>query len=990
MNLSTVESLVRRIEGFLAQPGNDAQAAGLAQEYTDLCRVTQRRLEQCAAILATGELQQAMQLAEAPVPVLDLVAILAFRQAREWRAYCLAHGLPAAEPFSEKAVRQLNSAYASPRAAPHPFYREYRRAVQLNDDPAALAALRRIVAQDPADTNARRELPRLERKFVQGRLARLTESLRAGDVLSVLTIAEEIEKSGLASGLEGEAWQSAQTLRAREGMAQLATLRAEDRWEDARLVLDKIADIGRRHGLAWPREDEAALENTLAWVERRSKAAADDNTYHTQLTELNRLLDEAEEQRLTTRVPRLADLRRRHEALRRKHHEIERLGRPLPENRAQRFELARHSLERQIERRVRMRRRMAYCASALVLVMTLILTVRAQSHRRARALAGELEHLVASREVVAVEKFAASLKDREARRTRVPELKAALGLAEAFLHRERHQEQALRQGVEDLEVLARDAFSTRSPEAVHELWERVQALHANLPRDLQAATAPRMVALQNHWESYLDKARGERHDHVDGDLRAAEAIAQRELRFEGGPEAARAAVHQLTPLLARLTEAVQTPIETLRVSSAMTGRLDAVKTRTAAFAREISEWDRYSPMLTSPVSLEEHVQVLHWLKDSEFAASGQARAATDALAAELTSTNLAVGLLIPEWAAATTADLERARPPFVPAEVLPAERAKYTQLRDDEYLHEVHLCVLRERRAATDQFSAARRVWSLRSLTTNRFGTREGRVYDPGLSPYSLSFEPREFRSYRWNIEEAGLSPETSTWQRAGLDGLIDSNTGSYRVPGLGCLDRINSETNVSPVFRAYLALQLHELMALRPWEWGLVWSPAAVADKRKLIESGAREIRRGDWLVPAVLREREQALRAHFERARHVSYLQQAQFFHALVTRAWEHGFSFAGHADLDGRPVLIDPEGTVGELWGWRRDTRAPGLLCARSRAGNPWQMLQAPLPWSALFTFRGDRKALLEAAAAEASVAPGSPGVNLYLPPLFREGE
>ena len=137
---------------------------------------------------------------------------------------------------------------------------------------------------------------------------------------------------------------------------------------------------------------------------------------------------------------------------------------------------------------------------------------------------------------------------------------------------------------------------------------------------------------------------------------------------------------------------------------------------------------------------------------------------------------------------------------------------------------------------------------------------------------------------------------------------------------------------------------------------------------------------------MPAVNRERDEALKTHFEKARQVSYTQQAQFFHGLITRAWAQGFSFAGYADLHGQPILVARADVTGELWGWRDDTRTAGLLCVRARAGDSWQTVHDPLPLAPLFSFRGDRAALLRQATSAASVSSSAPAVSLYLPPLF----
>jgi hypothetical protein len=138
MTLNQTERLVRKIAEAASQPASDTQTAKLAQDYAEVCRAANRRLEQCAIMIEAGQFLQALQLAETPPPLLDLITLLAFRQAAEWRNYCQAHQLPWTEPFYDKYIRLLNNAYGKGIASDHPFYRDYRRAVMENDDCARL------------------------------------------------------------------------------------------------------------------------------------------------------------------------------------------------------------------------------------------------------------------------------------------------------------------------------------------------------------------------------------------------------------------------------------------------------------------------------------------------------------------------------------------------------------------------------------------------------------------------------------------------------------------------------------------------------------------------------------------------------------------------------------------------------------------------------------------------------------------------------------
>src|SRR5277367_2800665 len=195
ITLTQAERLVRKIAEVVAQPPSDTQTAKLAQDYADLCRAANRRLEQCALMIEAGQFLQALQLAETPPPLLDMITLLAFRQAAEWRTYCQAHQLPWSEPFYDKYVRLLNSAYGKGIAGDHPFYRDYRRAVLKNDDARALPILRVIARMNPADQNTKDELKRLEEKLLRLKLEKLRQIVATGDSAAAQAQVAQIETS---------------------------------------------------------------------------------------------------------------------------------------------------------------------------------------------------------------------------------------------------------------------------------------------------------------------------------------------------------------------------------------------------------------------------------------------------------------------------------------------------------------------------------------------------------------------------------------------------------------------------------------------------------------------------------------------------------------------------------------------------------------------------------------------------------------------------
>ncbi len=164
MTLPEIDRLVRRIEDALERPPADGVLPRLANEFHSLARAAVMRLNQCAAMLGAGDEHQALQLAETQPPLLDIITLLSFRRSPGWRELCRAQNLPVAEAFDVKALRRLNETYGKGIDKDHALYRDFRRAVMLNDDARALLILKSIARLNPNDHNAKTELDPLEKK----------------------------------------------------------------------------------------------------------------------------------------------------------------------------------------------------------------------------------------------------------------------------------------------------------------------------------------------------------------------------------------------------------------------------------------------------------------------------------------------------------------------------------------------------------------------------------------------------------------------------------------------------------------------------------------------------------------------------------------------------------------------------------------------------------------------------------------------------------
>ncbi len=163
--MTTVETLIQQLTHAMTVTTDRATLERLAAEYAAQCRIANRRLEQCLSVVQHGNPSAAVQLAEAPPALLDLVAQLSFDRSEQWRQFCRAQQLPEPEPANERALGRLNEVYSKAAAPTHPLYREYRQAMADRDEMRALKALRSLAEKEPQDAAVQAEVKRLELKL---------------------------------------------------------------------------------------------------------------------------------------------------------------------------------------------------------------------------------------------------------------------------------------------------------------------------------------------------------------------------------------------------------------------------------------------------------------------------------------------------------------------------------------------------------------------------------------------------------------------------------------------------------------------------------------------------------------------------------------------------------------------------------------------------------------------------------------------------------
>jgi hypothetical protein len=969
ITVTQAERLVRKITEAVGQPPSDTQAK-LAQEYADLCRAASRRLEQCALMIEAGQFLQALQLAETPPPLLDVITVLSFRQAAEWRNQCQSHQQPWSEPFYDKFVRLLNSAYGKGIASDHPFYRDYRRAVLKNDDPHALSILRVIARMNPSDENTREELKRMEEKLLRVKLEKLREVVAAGDSPAIQEQLAQIEASGAPVPSAHPVWQQAQVARCQELLRRAQALRQKDAWQDAESLVDEIHTLATHYNVQLPAADADAWSALEEWTTGKRSAYADDQDFKRAFSALEYEIQTVEGKRAKAGRPGAVEAGNHFNSLTAKWSETERFGRPLDEALKARRQQCQDWLQTQMKA-AGLRRRIAIGA-----VVVLILGAIGASipfiidWSNERSILHDFGVMESSRSVADTEGL---LGQVPARLKTHPRMMAAIAEAQGRIAHEKDLRKVFEENMNGLQQFAADGFRNNIGQVGP---RRLQAEHAlaQIAPEFQTAGKNALAAWDAKWQSARNTALAAQLDHVE-EIAAV-------LKGTNGFDAVQAVLPRIQSMLAAM-EPLQ--IEPPDLDRDLQTRIRELSAKTALWTTNGARWEKAQADLVNAQSLDEYLDRLDRLVQSPFATETQRDGAEEIDRLKINEETLLGELLLPNqrasWDSLTNAAAWRTT--LMPEQPTAREKDAYFKLRDDKNMQNVYVYQLVTNVRPRNPFQS-HLVFVQGSLAPDRAGQMTGLVYDPAVFQDTSRFVPMTYSDWDYaDIIKSNRTPECESFERIGLAELIDPNTGNYQKPILQLLDQVDRDENSSSLFRAYVSMKLFALAGLRPEEWAMQWCPAAARHLQALKDLGALDLKSGDWMVRVPVAKYEASCRDYFERMRGVPLEKQAALLEQLAQETCQTDFTYAGFIDVDGHPVLRRLIAPVPEYWGWSSGSESAALLLRKTPGTTGVVKVAEPLPFTPLFIFNGDRHHLFLEKIRDISYPAGQAA---DLPPFF----
>jgi hypothetical protein len=971
MTLNQAERLVRKIAEAGSQPASDTQTAKLAQDYAEVCRAANRRLEQCAIMIEAGQFLQALQLAETPPPLLDLITLLAFRQAADWRAYCQAHQLPWPEPFYDKYIRLLNNAYGKGIASDHPFYRDYRRAVMENDDARALSILRVISRLNPSDTNTKEELKRVEEKLLRVKLESLGQVVAAGDAGAIEAGLEQLEAAGLPVPASHPTWQQAQVARCRQMLRVAEQLREQDNWQEVESLVEEIQTLANRFTLRLPDAEADIWKALEEWSAEHRAAFAADQDFQRAVSALEYEFSSVASQRATDARLNKAAATAAYETLEGKWREAQRFDGALPEGMVDRYKECGDWLRDQVKAAQR-RRRLA----GVAIFFTIFCAIGVASpyflrSERQRDFSQKLQRLESVRQVSEVEKLLTGVPDSWKANPKTAE---DLNKARDFVAREKELKRSFDQKLAGLQNIAASGFRNALEQPGPDRGSCEQALNLLAP-EYRSAARSALGEWDDKWQTF-------RNHEIGGMLTEADAAAEN-LNGTNGVESVRASMAQIRTKLSGLAPLEAQPPA---LEPGLLERISALSNKVEIWTATTEKWEEAQAAVSHAGSLQQYLTALDQMVVSPFATPAQREAVKGIGRLQIDQETLLGQLLLPNnpstWPSLT--NVTGWSLSLMPEQPTSHEKDLYFKLRDNKNAKDVYAYELITNSRPGNPYHS-HPVFVQGAIAPNNAGDEAGIIHDPALYQDSLHFVPTSYSDWNYiKIQRLYRMQECDTYERLGLGELIDANTGNYQKPILQLFDQLNAETKASAVFRAFVTFKLLAVAQVRPDEWGFPWCPSAAAHIQALTELGAKDIQSGDWMVPERSDKFDGPLQKYFAQARTIPLEKQARFLQQLVQGACEKGFSYAGFVDASGRVILESPSLPPAELCGWSK-SGSVAVLFHKSASEAEYTSLAEPLPYTPLFAVAGDRHELL----LQTLTATGYPAAlaRPVLPPFFK---
>ena len=832
MNITEAERLVRRIESYLKSPDESLQPSQMAESFTQTMQEANSRLITCQRIIRGGDSAQALQLAEAPPAVLDLINCLSFRKIKDWTALCQNNNWQAPEPVDREAVKTLQEAYAQGIKADHDFFKQYRGAVLKRDWKKAYNALESILKVQPEDEDYQKEATRLRKQILNDLINPLGKAVEEENFSEVLRLSDEIESLNFVTfnkTISDPVWDKALVLRCRALLDHALISKDSNKWQEVLAATDQVNDLQLQYDLKLSSKMDEDLRALRNWGTSEAKDNELARAHSALISELQHMLQLVEEQQTASVSLNLEERKLELDKLAKKWREIEASGREVPEGLQDRYMRTVTLLRGQIIRKHRVRRNAGIAGAIALLIFAGTIGFFILQNQKASGLTADLEQLIQERKVQASEALAKRIQDQHSGLLKKSNLAAALDQVAPFCQKERKLKADLLSRIDGVASWAKEGFEKHSSEKVQAELDECSSSVNNLAKEFQNEAIQALGNVSSEWDLYIDKVGEDRNRKFTSLLASAETELNEADKLLN-PQNTKEAMLSITPMIAQLSKLLPSSLKQENIRTELVERFGVMTNQLASLNKELKRWQSGDKQKTTTDLLPDYLSGIEEMSATKFSTEEQKAAIRRILSLDITKDDLLKSLLMPEKDQLKAWSKFKDNPQFqiAPATLLPKEGELMESVLANPHISDTSMVKMQEwgsdknlnrqmvREYPVFMFGEVGRASSREILDARLAGAKVNTqvnvarvewmiLYDPVLNPEKFVSEYRNLSSLKWKHRliydakdrtKVARTPETHLVHGSPLPRLLSGN--SETISGIYNLQAGGSQGSVA------------------------------------------------------------------------------------------------------------------------------------------------------------------------------------------------
>ena len=1011
------KSLLSKIHEILDNKQKTEEAEQVARDYVQLSQQINGRIKHFIKLIREGNYYAAVDVARLEPPLTTQIERIRFPREREWLQFLKDSELPTFEGFNDnefKKVKEIcaDSSYLQPKG-----YRDYRKAILLKDKNAAIKALRKLSEDYPKDLNAKHELERLESEVFEEITRRLTLLLKREKTQAIVEEVKDVLEQPWSIPLGSEAWESCLALYKKHTkkqqsdqilqlLSQLKVIRRVGDWKDASEPIDKLAGLKASEAF---QEIDRQLQTDIGDMLQWFLECEDEAGKLTRLNEeMKQFLERIEPLALEKSIESLSkrEIRQYRKELQQEWLVYQEVLPQAAEKALYQYNRADSILDRALGGESEKKRAFPFLSVFGALAVVALAVVLFLNHKHEEEISEKVlvpyrqENLLATEAAIKnwnayTDRYLSGynpfrnygahkrmkdvkqwIQDAHSRERKILDLLDKID-SELGQSPDMGQLKRIQLNMEIVRDLYAKLPKTGNPDAfdsIDSLSRKVQAVHRQQITKMKDEIMSNLVDLESLTHKYFPSRKTDFTNTRTEILEARDLISKLQLKFRQNFD---------EPDFANLKQRFDKDV-------AVIDRFEDAYDR----LRELGE------LLNECHLLAQYHLYLEEIANLPFSKHPMVIHAQSILRDRSKFRSLAQQLLLPGNPIAWEQyqNIKDSDDPLVPKIGNPREirifedlineysiksiyRYRIVEYKNRERLPGIRIIhALGEADATNDIFQTSGRLIQ----TVDQFDETAFERDQPFYEKVYICRTDADGTPVEGDyLEMEGLCPESEFYRNLAM--LCNYDTGKRRIQRslLDVLDEIKINHQISPLFKAYITQELFDVMMVRPYDWGLNFSPTVQFEYRDLLKMKGI-LNPYDWLRSSAKARLLEALTIYYENIGTDSYYTQAVLGYQLFAEISTQQVYYGGYVDTKGVFHVLDATPDDHRLYGMRADGTI-GVIRRPASEGQPPVDEKATV-YTPLLYFGDTTDAILDRISANSSIDMRTEKYRKFLPPMF----